>query len=94
MVLHRLRCFWIANPEEVITQWDKYFPEIALSINTRDMKRFGFSPFELMYGRKYASKKQGPLVSALVKVRMDELNGMAEKEWENDGSTLANNTGA
>lgn len=53
MVLHCLRIAWVDNPEVVVTQWDRYLPEIVLTINTRHMRRFSFSPFELMYGRRY-----------------------------------------
>lgn len=72
MVLQRLRMAWVDNPEKVVTQWDQYLPEIALAMNTRHMRRFGFSPFELMYGRKYENTN-APLFSALVQARIQEL---------------------
>lgn len=80
MVIHRLRCFWSENPEEVIAQWDLYLPEIATSINTREMRRFGFSPFELMYGRKYDAQDQKPLISAWLNERNKEVG--YEGYWE------------
>lgn len=63
MVLYRLRCFWVDNPEEVMSQWDHYLPEIAVNINTRDMKRFGYTPFELMFGRAYDPQHLQPIIS-------------------------------
>lgn len=52
MVLHCLRRYHVESPEEVEANWDLFIPDIQFNLNNRDIKRFGYTPSEVMFGRQ------------------------------------------
>lgn len=57
LVLYRLPKFHVDNAQNVEDNWDLYLRNIENSLNNRDIKRFGFTPSQLMFGRDTLGNK-------------------------------------
>lgn len=51
LVLNRLRRLHVEQGERVERDWDVFIPEIQHGLNNRYIRRFGYTPSELMFGR-------------------------------------------
>lgn len=56
LIIQRLRKLHVDFADDVEQNWDQYIEQICVGINTRDLRHFGCTPSQLMFGRNVSGR--------------------------------------